>query len=231
MFGILGGSSLFDSGLFEDWEKELIETPYGIVLAKKTSKAIFIQRHGEEFLPPHKINHRANIWALRTKDVERVFAINSTGSLKKNLKPGTFLIPHDFFCPWTIPTFFEKECRFSIPQMDTETMDIIYKVAKDSGMDVKKGGVYIQTSGPRFETVAEINFFKRVGDVVGMTLASEATLCIECGIPYASLCSIDNYCHGIAEKKLRIEEVEHFQRSNLLKIERFIKIILERVGV
>lgn len=227
MFAIIGGSSLFSSALFENWKDHKVETPHGNVTVKMSSHSIYLQRHGAELLPPHKINHKANIWALKKLGIKKIFAINSTGSLKKNLKPGTFLVPEDFFCPWLIPTFSDKECKFFIPKMDKEIMYKIYQIAKDSGLDVKMGGVYIQTLGPRFETVAEINFFRKLGHVVGMTLASEATLAIECGMSYGSLCAIDNYCHGIA-KELKLEEVIHFQRINLSKIEKFLQTLLER---
>jgi len=228
LLAIIGGSSLLGSTIFEEWEEEILETPYGEVSLKRSNDLIFLQRHGSEFLPPHRINHRANIWALKKKGAKRIVAINSTGSLKESLRPGTFLIPHDFFCPWVIPTLFDRECRFFIPRMDEELMELIYRIGKDSGIDVKKGGIYIQTLGPRFETVAEIDFFKNIGDVVGMTLASEATLALECEISYASLCSIDNYCHGIGEERLKIEGVQEFQRMNLLSIEKFLKTLIER---
>ncbi len=230
MFAIVGGSSLFNSRLFESWKRETVETPYGNVTVSKESGVFFLQRHGVDLLPPHRINHRANIWALKELGVKDVFAINSTGSLKKNLKPGTFLVPHDFFCPWLIPTFFDSECRFFVPKMDRRIMEITYDVAKESGLNVRMGGIYIQTLGPRFETVAEISFFKKVGDVVGMTLASEATLALECGMSYGSLCAIDNYCHGIGERDLTIEEVKSIQSKNMSRIERFLEILLEREG-
>ncbi|MCS7281639.1 MAG: MTAP family purine nucleoside phosphorylase [Desulfobacterota bacterium] len=230
MFAIIGGSSLFTSNIFENWEERKIETPFGRVLLKIADRAIFLQRHGEDLLPPHRINHKANIWALKEMKVEKIFAINSTGSLKKSLKPGSFLVPDDFFCPWMIPTFFDRELKFSIPRFDPRVIEIIYDVAKETGMKVKKGGIYVQTLGPRFETLSEIKFFKKVGDVIGMTLASEATLSIECGIPYGSLCSIDNYCHGLGEKVLTIEEVKKAQRESLAQIERFIENLLRRGG-
>ncbi|MCX7857431.1 MAG: MTAP family purine nucleoside phosphorylase [Deltaproteobacteria bacterium] len=229
MVGIIGGSSLFNSIVFEQWMKEIVETPYGEVVIKKSGNVVFLQRHGPRFLPPHKINHKANIWALKEKGIKKVIAINSTGSLKRTIKPGTFVIPNDFFCPWVIPTFFENECKFSIPVLDKSIIELLYELTKELNIAVKKGGIYVQTVGPRFETVAEINFLKKIGDIVGMTLASEATLCIELGIPYASLCSVDNYCHGISDKPLTVNDVEYFQKTNLSKIERFIEILIKRV--
>lgn len=226
---IVGGSSLFGSKIFEGWDNVEVKTPYGIVMLLKRDETLFLQRHGIERLPPHMVNHRANIFALKSMGVKGIVAILSVGSLKKTIRPGTFLVPDDFFCPWRIPTFFDDTCKFTIPKLDVELIELIFKVAKNSGLRVKKGGTYVQTLGPRFETVSEINFFRRVGHVVGMTMASEATLASEAEIPYAGLCSVDNFCHGIGERDLTISEVEETQRRNLLKIEDFIKCLLDGV--
>jgi purine nucleoside phosphorylase len=89
------------------------------------------------------------------------------------------------------------------------------------------GGVYIQTTGPRLETKAEIEMLKAFGDVVGMTMASEATLAKELGLPYASICSIDNFCHGITETPLKEQEILSSARQNVDAIKRVINALLE----
>ncbi len=177
-------------------------------------------------LPPHMINHRANIWALKSLDVEGIIAINSVGSLKSNLKPGTFVIPDDFVSPWNIPTFFDYEMRFMIPVMDAAYAQKMHRVCTAMEMEVVLGGIYIQTSGPRFETKAEVNVLKKLGDVVGMTMASEATLCMEYAIPYVSLCSIDNYCNGILKTPLTLDEVDDQVVKNGRTIETVLHTIL-----
>jgi 5'-methylthioadenosine phosphorylase len=226
MKAIIAGTSLLSSMIFRNWDETLVETPYGRVTMQKASQHLFLQRHGKKPVPPHKINHHANIWALRSLGVEGIIAINSVGSLKTILKPDTFVIPDDFISKCAIPTFFDYEMRFTIPQMDTGYAQRLYRICQALEVESVMGGVYIQTSGPRFETRAEVNVLKKEGDVVGMTMASEATLCMEYAIPYVSLCSIDNYCNGILKTPLSIQGVEEQIIKNTRTIEAVIHTIL-----
>ncbi|OPY66309.1 MAG: S-methyl-5'-thioinosine phosphorylase [Syntrophorhabdus sp. PtaU1.Bin050] len=226
MIGIIGGTSLLDSSLFHDQPIKRLDTPYGPVSVMVHEKALFLQRHGYPPLPPHKINHRANIRALKDLGVTRIIAINSVGSLKIKNRPGTFVVPDDFISILQIPTFFDDEMQFMIPRMDMDLAEWLYKQCKALGMTVQQGGVYIQTTGPRLETRAEIAMLKRWGDVVGMTMASEATLSMEQQISYASLCSIDNYGHGIAKVALTMEEIKENVMANIKQVEVLIRTIL-----
>ena len=203
-----------------------VETPYGRVSVYKASEHLFVQRHGKKRVPPHKVPHHANIWALKSLGVEGVIAVNSVGSLKISLKPGTFIIPDDFVSFCNVPTFFDYETRFTIPVMDEGFAGRMLRVCTDLEVEAVSGGVYAQTMGPRFETKAEVNILKKFGDVVGMTMASEATLCMEYSIPYVSLCSIDNYCNGIVKAPLTMEEVEEQISKNTRTIETVIHRIL-----
>jgi len=119
--------------------------------------------------------------------------------------------------------------KFTVPRMDVEWAAQLHKLCKAHKIPIKHGGIYIQTQGPRLETKAEIDMLKRFGDVVGMTMASEVTLCLEYGIPYASICSIDNYCHGIAKVPLTMEEIQENVRKNLQYIETMIGSIQREV--
>jgi 5'-methylthioadenosine phosphorylase len=175
----------------------------------------FLPRHGKDHrIPPHKLNHRANLWALKEIGVSRVIGTSSTGSLKKMIHPGTFVVPDDFVAFWEIPTFFDDRVVHSTPSLDPALRAILVAAAKAAGASTKDGGVYVQTTGPRLETRAEIAFFKKVGDVVGMTMASEATLACELGLPYASLCTVDNFAHGIVDEPLTFEAIRNTQRAN-----------------
>jgi 5'-methylthioadenosine phosphorylase len=226
MEAIIAGTSLFRSTLFNNWDEVIVETPYGKVSVHKASQHLFLQRHGKKQLPPHKISHLANIWALKSLGVKGVIAINSVGSLKVALKPGTFVIPDDFVSFYNIPTFFDYESRFTIPVMDVDYARRIHEVCTRLEIETVLGGVYAQTTGPRFETKAEVNILKKFGDVVGMTMASEATLCMEYAIPYVSICSIDNYCNGIIKAPLTMEEVEEQVLKNARTVETVIHSVL-----
>lgn len=226
MKAIVAGTSLLRSSLFKNWDEFVVETPYGKVSISRASQYLFLQRHGKKAVPPHKINHHANIWALKSLDVEGIIAINSVGSLKSSLKPGTCIIPDDFISPWNIPTFFDYEMRFTIPLMDAAYAQRMHAVCTAMEAETVMGGIYIQTSGPRFETRAEVSILKKLGDVVGMTMASEATLCMEYGLPYVSLCSIDNYCNGVLKAPLTMDDVDMQIIMNGRTIEAILQTIL-----
>ncbi|NLW36796.1 MTAP family purine nucleoside phosphorylase [Syntrophorhabdus aromaticivorans] len=226
MIGIIGGTSFLDSDLFRDWPTKRLDTSYGSVSVMVHEKAVFLQRHGDPPLPPHKINHRANIRAMKILGAANIIAVNSVGSLKIKNRPGTFVVPDDFISIWQIPTFFDDEMQFMVPRMDVDLAEWLYRRCKVLKMDVQRGGVYIQTAGPRLETRAEIAMLKRSGDIVGMTMASEATLSMEQQIPYASLCSIDNYGHGIAKAALTMEEIKENVMANTERVEALIRTII-----
>lgn len=226
MIGIIGGTSLLDSTLCHDWPEKRIDTPYGSASLRVHEKAVFLQRHGNPPSPPHRINHRANIWALKSLGVEGVVAINSVGSLKPEIKPGSFLVPNDFLSFWLVSTFFDDEMKFMVPRMDADHAARLHARCEALRMPARLGGIYIQTQGPRLETVAEISMLKQFGDVVGMTMASEATLSMEQELPYASLCSIDNYCHGIAEPALTIDQIQEHVKENIRRVETLIRSLI-----
>jgi len=226
--GIIGGTSLLKSDIFALWTEEKIKTPYGNVYLKIKQNTVFIQRHGNPQVPPHRINHKANIQALKNIGIEKIISINSVGTLKLKFKPGTFVIPDDFISLWNIPTFIEKELNFIVPSMDKDMRERLASLCKELTIPVHTGGVYIQTTGPRLETKAEIRFLKKLGDIVGMTMASEATLCMEYKIPYVSLCSVDNYCNGILKESLTTEEINMNCHNNLRAIEIILNTLIEK---
>jgi 5'-methylthioadenosine phosphorylase len=228
MNGIISGTSLLKSKIFAGWENRKIVTPYGDAYVKISKNNAFIQRHGNPPVPPHKINHKANIWTFKYLDVRKVISINSVGSLKTRIPPGSFVVPHDFISLWVAASFYDKEMKFVVPEIDTGLFKYVCNLSRRLKMKAKSGGVYIQTIGPRLETKAEIKLLKRHGDIVGMTMPSEATLCMEYEIPYASICSVDNYCNGILKEPLTMEEINLNWQKNMIAVETFVKTLLER---
>src|SRR5205823_1433768 len=113
VIGIIGGSALGDAFALEDEQTKSLVTPHGapsdpprIGIHAGVSVA-FLPRHGKDHrIPPHKLNHRANVWALKEVGVTHILGTSSTGSLKKTIRPGTFVVPDDFLAFWTIPTDF-----------------------------------------------------------------------------------------------------------------------------
>jgi 5'-methylthioadenosine phosphorylase len=231
MKAFIAGTSLLETPLFDGWETISVQTPHGEVMLRTTPGFVFLQRHGHEKLPPHRINHPANIWALKSVKVQNVVAINSVGSLQAGIKPGAFVIPDDFFSPCNVPTFFDEQMRFTVPRMGQALAKRLHAVCLNLKMDVKLGGVYVQTTGPRLETRAEVSFFSKVGDIIGMTLASEATLCMELRIPYVSICSVDNYCNGIITRPLTVPQIARNAKKSRQALQRLISTLVRENGL
>lgn len=235
--GLIGGSGLKDRSILEEDEPHPIETPYGRpsepprVGRHGQVTVVFIARHGRDHrIPPHRLNHRANLWALKQLGVTKILATSSAGSLRKPIHPGTFVVPHDFVSFWHIPTFHDDRVVHATPSLDEKLREVLATAAKRTGVTARNHGVYVQTTGPRLETRAEIAYFKTLGDVLGMTMASEATLASELEIPYASLCSVDNYCHGIVDRPLTYPQITKMQEKNAETVRAILRNALELVG-
>src|SRR5437899_1746452 len=115
------------------------------------------------------------------------------------------------------------------PSLDGAVRAAFVTAAKEARATVHDGGTYVQTTGPRLETRAEVAHFKQIGVVVGMTMASEATLASELGIPYASLCTVDNFCNGIVDEPLTFEKIRETQRQNADLTRTVVGKALERI--
>ncbi len=231
--GIIGGSSLSKSSPFAPTEREEIETPFGPPSSdmEHGDRVAFLRRHGADYrIPPHRINHRANIWALKETGVSAVVGSSSVGSLHVETAPGSLVVPDDYVSLAEIPTFFDDEIRHITPTLDQGLRTQLVDAVKNRGTSLGDGGVYVQTRGPRLETKAEIRVLQRLGDVVGMTMAAEATLAQELGLPYASLCSVDNYAHGITKEPLAFDDIRRTQESNMRVVRGVLQAFVEVAG-
>ena len=235
MLGIIAGGSFSPEGM-EVAEKQKIETPFGepsdhlTIGTLRGVDIVFLPRHGLHGIPPHRINHRANIYAFKELGVTEVIGINSVGSLREELAPGSIVIPHDYLSPWEILTFYENQAAHITPVLDGELRERLIRAASASDLNVVHDGIYIQTIGPRLETKAEIAMLRGFGDVVGMTMAHEATLCQEGGVAYASICSVDNFCHGISDTPLTAEEITQRAQKNAATINIIVIQVMEDMG-
>ncbi|MBW2120815.1 MAG: MTAP family purine nucleoside phosphorylase [Deltaproteobacteria bacterium] len=229
--GLIAGSAYRDLLKEEDTEAVRVSTSCGEASLWLTSSMAFLPRHGmENDIPPHRINHQANMLAFKQLGVSRILGVNSTGSLRKTLPPTSLLVPHDYINLWGIKTVYDNEIRHVTPGLDPDLRGLILGAATRAGIPVVAGGVYIQTSGPRLETRAEIGMLKFFGDVVGMTMGNEATLAKELDLAYASICSVDNFCHGITSTPLREDEILGNARKNVESVKRLIRAVLEELG-
>lgn len=236
LIGLIGGSALGDAFELEEEQTKFLVTPHGApsdpprVGHHHGVSVAFLPRHGKDHrIPPHKLNHRANLWALKEIGVTHILGTSSTGSLKKTIRPGTFVVPHDFVSFWHVPTFHDDRVVHVTPSLDETLRNALIAGAKKAKATVRDQGVYVQTIGPRLETRAEISFFKTIGDVVGMTMASEATLATEIGLAYAALCTVDNFAHGLVDEPLSFETIRETQRANADLTRTIVTHALERL--
>ncbi len=232
--GIISGHRI--QNLIQNGERIKIETPYGDVTVEtaglSNNEIFFINRHGENLnIPPHKINYLANIQALAACHVDCIFAIGSVGALKKNIKLGDFVVPHDFidFTKSRSYTFFDdKRIHVDMTQPYCSPLrNILINLAKKTASTkIFDKGVYLATEGPRLETAAEIGFFSKFADVVGMTGVPEVVLAREKGICYASLCLVCNMAAGL-QSELTADEISTLYKEKEPIISKILKFTIE----
>ena len=239
MIAVIGGSGVYDPKMLDDITDERIDTPYGPVTVTsgihQQTKVYFLARHGgKHSVPPHKVNYRGNIKALQNLGVEWIIATSAVGSLKKELKPGDFVLLDQFidFTKKREYTFFDDTVVHTdittpyCPQLGK----IIVKAAFDLGISLHTTGTYVCTEGPRFETPAEINMFALLGgDVVGMTTVPEVVLAREAKICYTSIATVTNYAAGISPSKITHQEVIDIMDTNSEMIKRLLSETIEMI--
>ncbi len=204
-----------------DLVRKSIGTQFGQVDYYLRDDLVIIPRHGfGHEVAPARVNYKANVKALETLGVDRVIGIYAVGSITSRLSPGAFGLVEDFLdFTGRDTTFFDgvdAPLRHTgmVDTFDRTLMADFAKAAYRAGeRDIKSGIVYVTTNGPRFETPAEIRAFRNLGaDVVGMTLATEATLIHELSIPYAALAYSINWAAGLDEEGLSFLEDESIER-------------------
>ena len=205
--GIIGGTGIYNTELLTNAETVKIFTPYGstsdlITIGEYNGRSVaFIPRHGKwHTLPPHRVNSRANIWALHSLGVSRIIAPSAVGSLQDAYKPGDIVLPDQFidFTKRRDYTFYNegKVCHISCADpFCNELRAMLLKVGKQLNTNVHNGSNYICIEGPRFSTRAESKYFREIlrGDIIGMTLVPECVLAREMEICYVSIATVTDY--------------------------------------
>lgn len=203
--GIIGGTGVYDPEMFELKETVRPHTPYGPASDEvqvgelKGVPVAFLPRHGRgHVIPPHMINYRANIYALKQLGVERIISPCAVGSLQEEYKPGEIVLV-DQFIDLTKSrkyTFFDGPRTVHIGAADPfcpEMSSLFVKEARKAKIPVHDGGTYVCIEGPRFSTRAESRMYRAFADVIGMTLAPECALAREMEMCYTSLAMITDY--------------------------------------
>lgn len=180
--------------------------PAGAVTALDAGEYLVLPRHGlDQYVPPHRVDHARNLGALQAAGCDRVLAISSVGSLRADLPVGAVVVPDDFIALDQPPVTVHGDARDHVTAEFTadwraRVLDAWTRAsASNSTGSIVDGGVYWQTSGPRFETRAEIRLLAQHADVVGMTVASECTAANQLGLAYAAVCVVDNLANGIGK--------------------------------
>lgn len=211
MLGIIGGSGLTTLANLAVSRQRVVSTPYGNpsspLLSGKVAgrEVVFLARHGEgHTVPPHRVNYRANLWAMHAAGVSEIAAVFSVGGIGKALGPGVIVVPDQLidYTHGRAHTYFDGHDRnvthvdFTRPYTESVRQRLLAAAAR-AGTAAVDGGVYGVANGPRLETAAEIDRMERDGaTIVGMTGMPEAGLARELGLAYAALAVSVNYAAG-----------------------------------
>lgn len=238
---IIGGTGLTSINGFEITGREIVQTPFGepsgplVHGILSDNKVYFLPRHGAGHnIPPHKINYRANIWALKEAGVEQVIAVNAVGGIREDMKPGSLIIP-DQVIDYTVSrinTFFDEGLKqvvhidFTEPFCESLRKNII-SAANAHSIKVIQDGTYAATQGPRLETAAEINRLEKDGcHLVGMTCMPEASLAKEKELCYASICVVSNLAAGRGTENLTMEVIEKNLNEGMGRVRQLLEAVI-----
>jgi 5'-methylthioadenosine phosphorylase len=231
---IIGGTGIYDPELFNNYKEIKIFTPYGstsdlISLGEFAGKKIaFLQRHGRgHVIPPHKINFRANIWALKELGVKQIIASSAVGSLRDDYKPGEFVLTDQFIdrTKGRLDTFYEggQICHISAADPICPSLRHFFAdYAEKNNYPIHTNGTYVCIEGPRFSTRAESKLFRDWGcDIIGMTLYPEVILAREVEICYVTVSMVTDY-DVWADKPVSAVEVLEIMQKNALNFKKLI---------
>jgi 5'-methylthioadenosine phosphorylase len=238
--GIFGGSGFYS--LLDDVREAKVDTPYGapsdsVFLATVAGRRVaFMPRHGRRHtIPPHMVNYRANVWAMRSLGVQAVISPCAAGSLQRHVEPGHFVVSDQFVDRTTgrADTFFDGPIVSHVSSAeiyDPTLRAIALEVIREHGITVHDGGTVVVIQGPRFSTKAESKWFSDAGwEVINMTQYPEAYLCRELGMAVVNIALITDYDAGV------LEGTEAVTAHDVLAVfeqnaERIRKVVLDMVG-
>ncbi len=222
--GIIGGSGLENPGILKEPEERSVNTPYGkpssslVTGTIEDNEICIISRHGRDHtIPPSEVNNRANINALKDAGCKYIISTTACGSLREDIRRGDLVIPDQFidFTRFRRVTFYD---RFEPGEMKHTGMadpfngylrELLISTAGEAGLRLHKTGTVITIEGPRFSTRAESKMFRMWGaDIINMSIAPEAILANEAGIPYATIAMSTDYdCWKEDEEPVTWEDV------------------------
>lgn len=249
MLGIIGGTGLTRLANLEITHRKVARTPYGEPSGALTfgricgQDVIFIARHGYgHTIPPHAVNYRANLWAMKEHGVERVVSVATVGGIHAALLPGSLVVPDQIidYTHGRETTFFVggdkpvTHLDFTFPYC-ADMRAALLRAASHAGIDLRDGGVYGAVQGPRLETAAEINRMARDGcDMVGMTGMPEAYLARELDLNYAAVGAVVNWAagRGASAEGIQMEDIHAVLGEVMLQVRRLLEqLVTDEVAV
>src|SRR5213594_1909376 len=244
--GIIGGSGLYQMEELRDATEHKIDTPFGLpsdtLVGGKISgrQVYFLPRHGRGHrILPHELNHRANIYALRSLNVRWIISVTAVGSLQEKYAPRDVLLPSQFYDRTslrTAHTFFgdgiAAHIAFAEP-ISTKLRNLLAESAKSLAVTVHNGGTYVNMDGPAFSTRAESELNRRNGfDVIGMTNLAEAKLAREAEIALATMAMITDYdCWKVEEEPVSAQTVIGHLMANAKTASKVLVDVIPRIPV
>lgn len=226
MLGITGGSGVYQIPELRIQERREIPTPFGMPSSPVSigtlhgTPVAFLARHGEgHLIPPHKVNYRANVWALKSLGATRLLAVSAVGSLREEMAPGDFVVVDQFVDltrrrEWTFFDALAGHVSLADP-VCADFAAMVARAADAAGVRVHRGGTYVCIEGPQFSTRAESLWYRQMGaHVIGMTNATEARLAREAGLCFCTLAMVTDYdCWK--DEAVTVEHVMHVMKGNV----------------
>lgn len=243
MYAIIGGTGLNQLATFEHGQSHTITTPYGAPSGSVITgtyagvDVLFLARHGQPHaIPPHKINYRANMYALKQLGATDVIAINAVGGVHSHMPPKALAVPSQIIdYTWGREHTFCDGTNGELGHVDfTEPYTQVIRkalidAARHEKVDILPCGVYAATNGPRLESAAEVMRIKQDGgDMIGMTGMPEASLAIELDLNYACLAVSVNWAaglHGMAP--ITLEEIREAMLDGIQSVEKVLTQFLK----
>lgn len=241
--GIIGGSGVYDPGIFENVKEIKVDTPYGnpsdliLVGEVRGVKVAFLPRHARGHrIPPHMINYRANVWAMKALGVKWLIAVSAVGSLREDYKPGHLVVPDQYIdmTKGRKYTFYDGPATVHISAAEPFCEDLrqkLYETGRALGYDIHPRGTYICIEGPRFSTKAESRVWREVfkADIIGMTLVPEVSLACEAQLCYATLAMVTDY-DVWAERPVTAQEVTKVMAENVGKARKILYELIPKLA-
>ena len=239
--GIIGGSGLYDMDGIELLDELHLETPWGspsdaLALGRfGDQEVVFLPRHGRGHrIPPHAINYRANIYAMKLAGVSQIISISAVGSLREDIAPGDFVVVDQFVdrTHGRPSTFFEGPIVAHASMADPVCADLrrrLLNACRAADIRVHDGGCYLTMQGPQFSTRAESELYRSWGmDVIGMTNLPEAKLAREAELCYATVAMCTDYdCWHEEEEDVSVESLLETMHGNVRKAKAMLAACFE----